>query len=703
MTDINRADQYENCTPANVDDPMPISPFLTTTDVINQLNKQLSSLSYDECKDDCNADNDTDGNNAGFELQKRLPDGSAIPATPNETLAADFKTKVEQSASFVSKLNPQDRRYWAEKQRQTGNAFFRKKDYSSAIDIYLTCLVVKEENNPDFVHDTFFPVLNNLSQCCLKLGMHTKNIVFCEMALNEASKLAKETTTSAKYNSEEYVVEHNLESVPVDEGNNQIDSISICKILFKMAKSFRLTGNYIEAKEALDNSLSCLAEKETKLSSNSPVMRHDDDDNPLLLYHKAIKKEYRYLAVAEKEARRNRKKLKYAMRSSLEKPDNDRTEPSPERPLLSDQRKGLPERRTKPIYNSLFETTEHGITLQFSLVLLGVPLLLSGQILWGGCLTVLALIVSASKLIIKEAYKHKLYAEPKDIVTELDNLQDIGGNEEYRIKYCVERLSILGQKYDKKSERKNGISLLYQQYVYVLLRLYPENDQIIDESMSLLALIAANKHVRKRFKYDVDNYGLDMPINVLRKALNRAKKEDDEATTKLLAEILRKGCLWLGAVCNDDKEGFKLSSIIASNGGLNLILEVGTWFRLNQEVSNWVLWSAFTLCYDQIAIKKQFIKKQGLQTICTLMENNPSHVEVNRHGVALLFDILRESQRTDGWEPLEIMNIALSSGLHKILLSAMNEFSDSMDIMMMSREILIGTGHIGSIPSYQHS
>ena len=61
MTDINRADQYENCTPVNVDDPMPISPFLTTTDVINQLNKQLSSLSYDECKDDCNADNDTDG------------------------------------------------------------------------------------------------------------------------------------------------------------------------------------------------------------------------------------------------------------------------------------------------------------------------------------------------------------------------------------------------------------------------------------------------------------------------------------------------------------------------------------------------------------------------------------------------------------------------------------------------------------------
>uniref|UniRef100_A0A7S4EM31 Uncharacterized protein n=1 Tax=Pseudo-nitzschia australis TaxID=44445 RepID=A0A7S4EM31_9STRA len=142
---------------------LPKSPFITTSDIINRLNTELSDLSSA-----CNNNNGTDMSVSSisstntptsasqqqqprFELQKRLPDGSAIPATRDETAAADFKTKLEQSAKFVAQLeSPHDRHLWAEQQRLVGNEHFKQGDYKGAMDIYLTCLVVKE-NTPEFV------------------------------------------------------------------------------------------------------------------------------------------------------------------------------------------------------------------------------------------------------------------------------------------------------------------------------------------------------------------------------------------------------------------------------------------------------------------------------------------------------------------------------------------------------------------------
>lgn len=315
---------------------VPKSPFVTTTDVINQLNKQLSNLSseYDDDGNNENGDGDSSTlfhKEPRFELQKRLPDGSAIPATQYDTAAADFKTKLEQSAKFVSQLeSPEDRRYWAEQQRQTGNAFFQSGDHKGALDIYLTCLVVKE-NSLDFVRDTFLPILNNLAQCTIQLGMHKKTIVFCEMALDEVEKveevervkkLAKDTAKNLNDDHEEEKTEES-KSVTVDR-------IALCKIYFKLAKALRLTGNYEEARKALDNSLGCMIEKEKELSISSSTTNNendndDDDDDDhnnddkisLLPYQKAIQKEYRYLDIAENEARKNRAKQKRAMQSVL--------------------------------------------------------------------------------------------------------------------------------------------------------------------------------------------------------------------------------------------------------------------------------------------------------------------------------------------------------------------------------------------------
>lgn len=157
----------------------PVSPFITTSDIVNQLNKQLALLTApSEPSDgvgrggswsDGSVHGSSSNNNNSiislenlrqqprFELQKRLPDGSAVPATADEISAADFKTKLEQAAKFVSQLaTSRDRQYWAEQQRRLGNSYFASGDYKSAMDVYLTCLLVKE-NTPDFVNLTLVP------------------------------------------------------------------------------------------------------------------------------------------------------------------------------------------------------------------------------------------------------------------------------------------------------------------------------------------------------------------------------------------------------------------------------------------------------------------------------------------------------------------------------------------------------------------
>ena len=271
----------------------PASPFVTTSDVMNQLNKQLASLSSPE---DAHL-------KPRFELQKRLPDGSAIPASQDEIAAADFKTKLEQSAKFVSQLaSPRDRQFWAEQQRQLGNQYFGRGEYKQAMDVYLTCLVVKE-STADFVSQTLLPILNNLAQCTLQLGMHKKTVMFCEMALEEVSKTNQEIEKS---NNEE------------TDGSEicGVDPLSLCKIYFKKAKALRLTGDYIQARNALNLSMEQLEKKESEETTSSS----------LLPYQQAIQKEYRYLDTAEKEARKNRQRQKRAMQKVLSTDKNASTQ-----------------------------------------------------------------------------------------------------------------------------------------------------------------------------------------------------------------------------------------------------------------------------------------------------------------------------------------------------------------------------------------
>jgi tetratricopeptide (TPR) repeat protein len=263
--------------------------FVTTSDVLNELNKQLQILE---------APGESESNSKPrFELQKRLPDGSAIPASPVDVAAADMQTKLQQAAGIVASLKTQqEKKEWAEYQRQAGNHYFGNGDYKAAMDIYLTCLVVKDDSQ-EFIVKVMTPVLNNLAQCALQLGMYKKTLMFCTIALEEMEKQSPQLL------------------LVLQQGEEELQQrLALAKLYFKRAKAGRLTGIYPQARKDLDLALHMLHQQGEGGDT--------DDDATILkadwaVYEQAIQKERGQLQVAEREGRRNRQRQQRAMQRVL--------------------------------------------------------------------------------------------------------------------------------------------------------------------------------------------------------------------------------------------------------------------------------------------------------------------------------------------------------------------------------------------------
>ncbi len=168
--------------------------FFTTSDLMKKMNAAMKD-------NDSSLPSDT----GGFELQRKLPDGSYRPAEEGEMAAADFQTKLKQAAEMTAMLTPQQKLQWAKHQRKEGNKIFAAGEYKDAMDVYLTCLVAMDqsskenENNMKAVaeeeecddpistaqieEEIKLPVLLNLALCALKLGMLSKAEKFCNYAM----------------------------------------------------------------------------------------------------------------------------------------------------------------------------------------------------------------------------------------------------------------------------------------------------------------------------------------------------------------------------------------------------------------------------------------------------------------------------------------------------------------------------------------
>lgn len=275
------------------------------------------------------------------------------------------------------------------------------------------------------------------------------------------------------------------------------------------------------------------------------------------------------------------------------------------------------------------------------------------------------------------------------------------------------------RKEDKKQETQNEtisnplngflsckpheLETICQDAAYIALKLHPSDDSIVAAAISLLALVAGDAEVRRRHIEEADRFGLNVPVIAMRESLSRAKLVDveegenaPEEEERLSAELQRKGCLLLGALSDGDKN---IATKVVDEDGLKAVLDAVDWYRYHSDVANWSLWSVFVLCYNHKGNKGELMKMGGIQRICRVLKDNPESLEVSRHGIAILFDMMREVPGTMA-DFSHLRMIAMNSGVHGVVLRAMTEFPDSVEIMMMGQQMLVATGYTGDVPQF---
>lgn len=299
---------------------------------------------------------------------------------------------------------------------------------------------------------------------------------------------------------------------------------------------------------------------------------------------------------------------------------------------------------------------------------------------------------------------------PESILEELrrillNNNDEVGKEEEVSL-ICKRCLSALFTKWNDSQTQKSKDKLdstgeeLNSDFVLICLeasflsmRFQLDNDEILSLSVYLLALIARHPAVKDRTKNQLPAYGVQLPIEIMRNSLKRAKNVQTpvEEEEQCAAEIQRRSCLFLGALADSDK---RLSQLIADAQGIDAILDALDWYRYHEQVCSWALWAMFCLCYDH-SLNKSFLRqKGGITKVCQAMKYIPHSLEVQRHSMAILFDLLRYVTDEDA-DLAKIRIMALNAGLHQVVTNAMASFPKSQEIMMMGKEMLSATGYTG--------
>ncbi|KAL3786488.1 hypothetical protein HJC23_010654 [Cyclotella cryptica] len=269
--------------------------FFTASDLLQRINASIKDAAVG---DDSLSSPPSVTSMGGFELQRKMPDGSYRPADERELAAADFQAKMKQAAEMTSSLTPQQKNEWAAGQRRQGNVLFGNGDYKEAMDVYLTCLVAMDVSSSSSSNSTEtkcnedeispmagitssksvnskseaeiqLPVLLNLALCALKLGMLSKAEQFCNYALE------------------------------LEAGQQS------AKAYFRRGRIRMLLGNYVDAELDLDKALDLIEQSSVK------------DDASIILNEK------QKLHGLVRQAEKNRKIQKKAMKRLFQSAEHD--------------------------------------------------------------------------------------------------------------------------------------------------------------------------------------------------------------------------------------------------------------------------------------------------------------------------------------------------------------------------------------------
>lgn len=272
------------------------SPFTTPSDVLHALNTALQELpAASTSSSSCNKNN-----NGQFELQRRLPDGSARVATERESKAADMESKLNQVLHHIRNMSTEEQLTWAEDQRQYGNHLYAQQQYEQAMDVYLTLLPVAYQQHSKLL---LARVMNNLAQSSLQLSWYQKTITFANMAL------------------ERLLTEQERESNDSRDDNDDEDySVLIAKLYYKRGKAYRLTGEYSLAQTDLRQAQEWIRRLDENQQQQAVAEITQTADEPnrkstFSLLLATVNQERQRLAKAAAEGKRNKERAQRAMQS----------------------------------------------------------------------------------------------------------------------------------------------------------------------------------------------------------------------------------------------------------------------------------------------------------------------------------------------------------------------------------------------------
>ena len=130
-----------------------------------------------------------------------------------------------------------------------------------------------------------------------------------------------------------------------------------------------------------------------------------------------------------------------------------------------------------------------------------------------------------------------------------------------------------------------------------------------------------------------------------------------------------------------------LQTHAVNEGAVEVIMSAMEWFPQHGPLQQWACFALFNLSFNHTPNKLYLVKQGALGAVLEAMRAHPA-LELNRHGVGVLFNVLRSEKDVDTFA---MRQVALNAGLVEVLQAASMRFRDEPILSQMASQILADT------------
>jgi hypothetical protein len=128
-----------------------------------------------------------------------------------------------------------------------------------------------------------------------------------------------------------------------------------------------------------------------------------------------------------------------------------------------------------------------------------------------------------------------------------------------------------------------------------------------------------------------------------------------------------------------------------NEGAVEVIMSAMEWFPQHGPLQQWACFALFNLSFNHTPNKLYLVKQGALGAVLEAMRAHPDALELNRHGVGVLFNVLRSEKDVDTFA---MRQVALNAGLVEVLQAASMRFRDEPILSQMASQILADTASL---------